>query len=83
MEDIGVGTIADSFTVAQNLFDEGVVKETPNKIAAFLPIRMVGKECGNFYSVVFQGIAGADQFVLFVVVIVVIYIPSVVTIPVT
>ena len=53
MEHIVVGSITGSLSVAENLFNESVIKESLNKIAAFLSVRMGLKECGNFYSVVF------------------------------
>ena len=52
MEHIVIGTITGPLTVAEDLFDEGIVKETLNKIAAFLCVRMGREECGNFYSVI-------------------------------
>ena len=80
VEGIGISTITSPFAVAENLLNESVVKEASNKIAAFLPVRMIGKECGNFNSVVFQGIAGAKQFVLFIIVVVEIHIPCVISV---
>ena len=53
VEHIVIGSITGSLSVAENLFNEGVIKESLNKIAAFLSVRMGLKECGNFYSMVF------------------------------
>ena len=63
MEHIIISPVADTLTVAQNLFDKDVIEETLNKIAAFLVIRVGCKECGNFHSMVFQSFAGAQQFI--------------------
>ena len=75
--------ITGSLSVAENLFNEGVIKESLNKIAAFLSVRMGLKECGNFYSVVFSLFTGAKQFILLQVLVEVFNFPVEVTITAT
>ena len=53
VEGIGICPITGAFTVAQDLLYKVVVKEVPNKIAAFFAVRVVCKECGNLYPMVF------------------------------
>ena len=83
VEHIIVGTVADTLTTAENLFCEGVVKEPLQIITAFLVVTVVGKERGNLNSMVFQCIAGAKQFVLFVVLMEEIYFPEEVSVSAT
>ena len=62
-----IGPVSHSLAVAENLFDKGIIEESLQKIAAFLVIRVGCKECGNFHSMIFQPFAGAQQLVLFIV----------------
>ena len=83
MEHIVIGSITGSLSVAENLFNEGVIKESLNKIAAFLSVRVGLKECGNFYSVVFYLFAGTKQLIFFQVLVEVFNLPVEVTITAT
>ena len=83
MEHIIVGTVADTLTTAENLFCESVVKEPLQIITAFLVVTVVGKERGNLNSMVFQCIAGAKEFVLFVVLMEKLHIPCEVSVSTT
>ena len=76
VEHIVIGPVSGSLTILQDLLNKGVVKEGFNKIAAFSAVRVVGKECGDLDSVVFQGIAGAKQLVLLPVMVVELHIPQ-------
>ena len=62
-----IGSVSHSLAVAENLFDKGIIEESLQKIAAFLVIRVGCKECGNFHSMIYQPFAGAQQLVLFIV----------------
>ena len=53
VEGIGVCPITGAFAVAQNFLNKIVIEKVPNKIAAFFAVRVVCKECGNLYSMVF------------------------------
>ena len=66
-----IGTIAGPLPVRQDLLHQNVVKKGFEKIAALLAVLVGGKECGDFCAVVFQRIAGADQFVFLAVLVVV------------
>jgi len=52
MEHIIIGAIANSLAVTKDLLDEGVIKETLQKITAFFSVRMGRKERGDFYSMI-------------------------------
>lgn len=52
MEHIVIGSITGPLTITEDLFNESVIKETLNKTAAFLCVRIGREECGNFYSVI-------------------------------
>ena len=67
MEQIVIGPVSHPLPVAEDLLDEGVVEESLKVIAAFLVIRVGCKKCGNFYSMIFQTFAGAQQLVLFLI----------------
>ena len=75
MEHIIICPVADSLTVFQHLLGEGVIEESLQIITAFSVVPMVGEERGNFYSMIFQCIAGAKQFVLLVVLMEELHIP--------
>lgn len=75
MEHIVIGPVADPLTTFQNLLGEGVIEESLQIITALSVVRVVGKERGNFNSMIFQCIAGAKQFVLFVVLMEELHIP--------
>ena len=76
VEHIVIGPVSGSLSILQDLLHEGIVEEALNKIAAFSAVRVVGKECGDLDSVVFQGIAGAKQLVLLPVMVVELHIPQ-------
>ena len=76
VEHIVIGPVSGSLSILQDLLHEGIVEEALNKIAAFSAVRVVGKECGDFDSVVLQGIAGTEQLVLLPVMVVELYIPQ-------
>ena len=67
MEHIVIGPVADPLTTFQNLLGEGVIEESLQIITALSVVPVVGKERGNFNSMVFQRIAGTKQLILFVI----------------
>ena len=75
MEHIVIGPVADPLTILQNLLGEGVIEEPLQIITALSVVPMVGKERGNFNSMIFQRIAGAKQLILFVVLMEELHIP--------
>ena len=75
MEHIVISPVADSLTVFQNLLGEGVIEESLQIITAFSVVPMVGKERGNFNSVIFQCVAGAKQLILLVILMEELHIP--------
>ena len=70
-QNIVPGAVANTLAVGEDLLYIGAVKEGLNIIAAFLAVLMVGKVRGNRHSMVFQGIADAEKFLLFGTVIIV------------
>ena len=60
-------TIARPLVVFKNFFNQGIIKKSLDKIAALFVVQMFSKESGDFSSVVFQSIAGTEQFSLFAV----------------
>lgn len=83
MEHIIVGPVAYPLAVAEDLLDEGVVEESLQIMTALSAVRVVSKKRGNFYSMVLQCIAGAKQFVLFLVLMEELYLPGKVPVPAT
>ena len=61
-----IRAVSDAFTVIEDMFDVGVIKEGFNEIAALLAVRMGLKKRGDFFSVVFQRKTVAEEFVLLV-----------------
>lgn len=83
MEHIVIGTITCPLTVAEDLFNEGVLEELFNKIAAFLIVRIGRKERGNFYLAIMEELTGVQEFVLFFVLMEIFNIPIKVTVTAT
>ena len=75
VEHIVIGSVAYPLTAFQNLLDKGVVEEPLQIMTALSAVRVVGKERGNFNSMIFQCIACAKQFVLFMVLMEKLHIP--------
>ena len=72
VQHIVVGMIPCPLIIGEHHFNRRAVIKALNKIAAFLGIRMGVEKRGDFRSVVFQGRAAADQFLLFRVVVIVV-----------
>jgi len=83
MDHILVGPVTDPLTALQNMLGEGVIEEPLQIITALLAVRVVSKERGNFYSMVFQGFAGSKQFVDLMVLMEELYLPGKVPVPAT
>ena len=64
-------TVACPLAVFKDFLNQGIIKKSLDKIAALFVVRMFGKEGGDFDSMVFQGVAGAEQFGLFAVLMVI------------
>ena len=71
MQHIVPCTVACPLIVFKNFFNQGIIKESLDKIAALFVVRVSGKERSDFSSVVFQGVAGAKQFLLFAVLVII------------
>ena len=63
--------IPSPLAVTEDFLNVGVIEKSLNKIAALLAARMVGKEGGDFCPVIFEFVTGAEQFVLFIVLVVI------------
>ena len=66
--------IPGPLSIGQDHLNVGVIEKGLDKIAALLAAWMVGKEGGDFRSVVFQGVAGAEQFAFFAVLVIVVHV---------
>ena len=67
VQQIVIRLISHALSVLYEQLRIGVVEEGLNKITAFSIIRMLGEERGDFLSVVFQGVAGSQKLLLFLV----------------
>ena len=83
MEHIIIGPVTNPLTTFQDLLREGVIEESLQIITALSVVPVVGKERGNFNSMIFQGIAGAKQLILFVVLMEELHIPGEVSVAAT
>ena len=71
MQHIVPCTVARPLIVFKNFFNQGIIKKSLDKIAALFVVRMLGKEGGDFCPVIFEFVTGAEQFVLFIVLVVI------------
>ena len=72
-QQIVVSTVTDALAVFEDVFDVGVVKKGLNEITALLSVGFDLKKRGDLFPVIFQRKAVAQQFVLRVRRIIVIY----------
>lgn len=71
MQHIVPCTVACPLAVFKDFLNQGIIKKSLDKIAALFVVRMLGKEGGDFYPVVFECVTGAEQFGLFAVLMIV------------
>ena len=64
-------TVARPLAVFKDFLNQSIIKKSLDKIAALCVVRMLGKEGGDFYPVVFECVTGAEQFGLFAVLMIV------------
>lgn len=72
MKHIIVSAVSRPLTIGKNNLREGIIEVALNIIAAFLPVRLGSKVRGNSGSVVFQGVAGAKQLLLFSIMVIIV-----------
>ena len=64
-------TVARPLAVFKDFLNQSIIKKSLDKIAALFVVRMLGKEGGDFYPVVFVCVTGAEQFGLLAVLMIV------------
>ena len=64
-------TVARPLAVFKDFLNQSIIKKSLDKIAALFVVRMLGKEGGDFYPVVFEWVTRAEQFGLFAVLMIV------------
>ena len=64
-------TVARPLAVFKDFLNQSIIKKSLDKIAALFVVRMLGKEGGDFGSVVFQCVAGAEKFGFFTILVVI------------